>query len=266
MAREREMFAVVIPAYNEGPTLTAHLEAVGAALVDAGPGHALVVVDDGSSDDTAEAIAAATVPEGVEFRSLQHAQNQGYGAALRTGTEGAAELGSAWVLYMDADGTNPPDHITRFLDAAGPDVDHLKATRYGPGARVDGVPFLHRTVSRLGNSVTRLLLRSAPRDTTNGFRAIRTEHALAMPLSERGFPVIMEELRWAYRAHLRGRDVPTSLGTRSEEQRPTAFGYRPSTMWHYFRHVLAAVGDRFRGRSTRGWRVPDDEGPMSNER
>jgi len=255
MDADTAAFAVVVPAYNEGAGIRVHLERIADTLGGLGAVHALIVVDDGSTDDTRAGIEATHVPPSVEFRAVVHASNRGYGAALRSGAACAAELGRGWILFMDADGTNPPEHIARFVEAARPGVDHLKATRYGAGAGVIGVPWARRTLSRFGNALARLLLRRAPRDTTNGFRAIRTNEALAMPLSESGFPVIMEELRWAYRHGLWGDDVPTTLGTRSETQRATSLGYRPSTMWRYFRHVLGATADRARRRSTHGWRV-----------
>jgi dolichol-phosphate mannosyltransferase len=253
MGSEPEPFAVVIAAYNEGAAVRVHLEAVGSALARIAGNHALVVVDDGSSDDTTAGIAAASIPPSVDVAAVRHEQNRGYGAALRTGATRAAELGRAWVLFMDADGTNPPAHIERFVRAAHPGVDHLKGTRYGPDAAVVGVPAGRRLVSRAGNGFARLLLRTPPRDTTNGFRAIRTGPFLAMPLAESGFPIIMEELRWAYRAGLHGRDVPTTLSTRADDQRASGFGYRPATIWRYARHVLAAAGDRVRRRSREGW-------------
>ena len=195
------------------------------------------------------------MPPSVGFVAASHERNQGYGAALRTGAVCAQELGRDWVLFMDADGTNPPLDIERFIRAAHPEVDHLKATRYGKRAGVVGVPFARRAVSRVGNAVARVLLKRPPRDTTNGFRAVRTERFLAMPLTERGFPIIMEELRWAYRARLRGADVPTVLGARTELQRASGFGYRPQTIWRYLRHVVLTVGDRLGRRSREGWRA-----------
>ena len=83
-------------------------------------------------------------------------------------------------------------------------------------------------------------------DPTNGFRAIRTEAFLKMPLTERGFAIIMEELVWARRLGLRIANLPTVLTNRTEDVRPTSFEYRPSLVWRYLRHTLTLAADRLR--------------------
>jgi glycosyltransferase involved in cell wall biosynthesis len=94
----------LIPGYQEGPRI---------AAVVAGAGHHLpvVVVDDGSTDDTAGQAesAAATV--------IRQVPNQGKGAALRTGFRYALERGANAVVTLDADGQHDPEEIPAFLEA-----------------------------------------------------------------------------------------------------------------------------------------------------
>src|SRR5688572_31349454 len=96
-----ESFSIVVPAYNEQGAVVATLErALEAARgLDVGPVE-VILVDDGSTDKTAE--LAAGVP-GV--RVLRHERNRGYGAAIKTGF--AAAKGS-WLGFLDADGTCDP--------------------------------------------------------------------------------------------------------------------------------------------------------------
>ncbi|MEO5966600.1 MAG: glycosyltransferase family 2 protein [Candidatus Limnocylindrales bacterium] len=94
----------VVPGYEEGPRIGAVVSATRAHL-------AVLVVDDGSTDDTAANAEAA----GAEV--LRQVPNQGKGAALRAGFRRALEDGYDAVLALDADGQHAPDEIPRFLAA-----------------------------------------------------------------------------------------------------------------------------------------------------
>jgi glycosyltransferase involved in cell wall biosynthesis len=94
----------VVPAHNEGPRVSA-VVAGARRLV------SVLVVDDGSTDDTAERARAA----GAEV--LRRAPNAGKGAALRAGFRRALDTGCDAVVILDADGQHDPTEIPSFLDA-----------------------------------------------------------------------------------------------------------------------------------------------------
>jgi glycosyltransferase involved in cell wall biosynthesis len=98
--------AIVVPAYNEergiGPTITR----LRSAMEDSGFTYEIVVVDDGSTDATAERAAESDV------RVVRLPGNRGYGAALKAGIAATA---STFVCIIDADGTYPADMIPRLL-------------------------------------------------------------------------------------------------------------------------------------------------------
>ena len=94
----------IIPAYQEGPR-------VGGVVLGATAHLPVLVVDDGSSDDTAARAGAAGAAV------LVQRPNQGKGAALRAGFGWALERGFAAVVTLDADGQHDPAEIPRFLDA-----------------------------------------------------------------------------------------------------------------------------------------------------
>jgi glycosyltransferase involved in cell wall biosynthesis len=108
---DRSRIAIVIPALNESSTITDVVIGVGAYGIP-------IVVDDGSSDDTAKLakLAGAFV--------VSHGRNMGYDSALNTGFKLAAELGSEIIITADADGQHDPLLITKFINAidAGSDV------------------------------------------------------------------------------------------------------------------------------------------------
>ena len=77
-------------------------------------------------------------------------------------------------------------------------------------------------------------------DATNGFRAIRTELFLKMPLREKGFVIIMEELMWARRYNCTVTNVATTLYSRSAEQRSTMFNYTLGQVCVYLKYAMMA--------------------------
>ena len=107
----RHRLGVVVPAFNEANTITSVVEAVCRYGVP-------IVVDDGSSDETAKlaAISGATV--------VSHGVNKGYDKALESGIVKADEIGCEFVVTIDADGQHDPESLHRYLELldAGADV------------------------------------------------------------------------------------------------------------------------------------------------
>lgn len=98
---------IIIPAYQEEKGIGPVLEQLQTVLEKMGKAYPIIVVDDGSTDRTAE-IAKSF---GVEV--YHHEENRGYGAALKTGIR---HTQSEYILIIDADGTYPPDELPRILE------------------------------------------------------------------------------------------------------------------------------------------------------
>jgi dolichol-phosphate mannosyltransferase len=240
-----QSLGVVIPMFNEEAGAEGCVEALLPVLESLGREARLITVDDGSSDGTREVLERlARSRDRLVVEA--HERNRGYGAALRTGAEAAHRLGLHWVLFMDSDLTNPPSDIPRFAELIDGPVDYVKGSRFEPGGSMSGVPPRRRLLSVAANRVSRLAAGHGVSDPTNGFRAIRTDAFLKMPLAEHGFAIIMEELVWALRLRLRCASLPTVLTSRDRNLRPTSFGYRPSLLWRYGRYTLTLAADRLR--------------------
>jgi glycosyltransferase involved in cell wall biosynthesis len=106
-------YALVIPAYNESATLR---DLVRAALKHIGT---VIVVDDGSTDDTVETLA------GLPITLLRHPRNLGKAASLWGGMQAALSLGAQGIVTMDGDGQHDPEELPRLLKAAAAHPDKL---------------------------------------------------------------------------------------------------------------------------------------------
>jgi len=161
---------VILPGYNVGR----HLAQVVSDIRAAQPGIRILVVDDGSTDDT----AAVATSLGVDLRV--HTPNRGKGAALATGFAWALEAGLDWVFTMDADGQHRPEEMQGFLDATA--RDHLDVV---VGNRMDArqdMPWLREQTNLFTSWVVSRLAGVSIRDSQNGFRLFRTAclHGLAL--------------------------------------------------------------------------------------
>lgn len=197
---------VVLPAHNEEGNIVELLAELDHTATELAPMYdtVAVVVDDGSTDRTAELAtgfpakrAAGRAPR-LEVHVVRHSTNRGLAAALRTGFEYTSALASGEdiVVTMDADNTHPPRLLPSMLRSIRDGRDVVIASRYRRGARVIGLSWKRRFLSRIASLLFRALcpIRSV-RDYTCGFRAFRAsvlQRALAQDphfISEKGFTV-----------------------------------------------------------------------------
>lgn len=161
--------SVVIPAYNEQEgirDIIRRVLAVRAKLAEVGVNDLeLLVIDDGSRDDTAE---IARHEEDV--RLIQHRTNRGYGAALKTGfSQARGEL----IGFLDADGTYPPEHLPQLCEAARNGADLVV------GSRMTGLRSSMPITRRIGNLLFARLLSLVGRypvsDSASGMRVFKRQ-------------------------------------------------------------------------------------------
>lgn len=204
--------SVIVPAFDEGPHVHPHLRRIVAVLETFGQSFEVLLVDDGSGDDTAaQARAAAT--DDPRIRVLSHARNQGKGAALATGC--AAAEGET-LVFLDADLDIAPEEVgplVECLERARADV--AVGSKYLPGAR-QRRPRVRTILSRLHLAVTSVLFRLPIRDTQTGLKALRREVArrLVPALSSRRFAFDVELLVLAHRAGCRIVAAPVTVDFR----------------------------------------------------
>ncbi|QDS93190.1 Undecaprenyl-phosphate mannosyltransferase [Roseimaritima multifibrata] len=165
---------LALPAYNEQASLPELMERIGEAFADSGHPYEVIIVDDGSQDDTLKIACQWSFQMPVHV--LQHKQNQGLGVtirdALREATDRAGERDI--IVTMDADNTHPPGLIDRMVRTIGEGCDVVIASRFQNGARVIGVPF-NRAILSIGARLifTLIFPTRGVRDYTSGYRAYR---------------------------------------------------------------------------------------------
>jgi glycosyltransferase involved in cell wall biosynthesis len=152
--------SVVVPAYNEAAHVAEQVRAIEGVLSTSGWEYEIIVVDDGSTDGTAEAAADAGV------RVVRRTRNGGYGAALKLGIRLAR---FEWILITDADGTYPVEAIPRLL-AASATNSMIVGARTGASVRV---PVERRPAKWFLNRLASYLAGQRLPDLNSGLRLIR---------------------------------------------------------------------------------------------
>ena len=153
--------SVVIPAYNEAGAIAECTRSLLEVLAEAPFTCEVIVVDDGSSDDTAAQVRDL---EGVHL--LQHKSNRGYGAALKTGIRRArGEI----IVITDADGTYPVDRIPELV-AGMRECDMVVGARTGESVRV---PALRKPAKWFLTRLASYLAEAEIPDLNSGLRAFR---------------------------------------------------------------------------------------------
>ena len=153
--------SVIIPAYNEAAHVADQVASVERVMRTSGWNYEIIVVDDGSSDGTAQ--AANTVGFA---RVVRRAQNRGYGAALKLGVRLARH---DWILITDADGTYPVESIPALL-AQSETNSMVVGSRTG---EVVKVPFARRPAKWFLNRLASYLAGRHLPDINSGLRLMR---------------------------------------------------------------------------------------------
>ncbi len=156
---------VIIPAYNEAMVLPEVLK----ELLDCNPSYNIVVVDDGSADDTFDVAARYPV------HLLRHLINLGQGAALATGIEYALKEKADVVVTFDADGQMSPQDIGTLVDkVVKENFDAALGSRFLTGTP-EGITKLKKKLLKLATIITRLTTGLNLTDTHNGIRAFKAQ-------------------------------------------------------------------------------------------
>ncbi len=202
--RLQRSISIIIPAYNEEGRLPSTLDAVHAYLAGSGWAFAeIVVVDDGSSDDTAKVAASAGA------RVLQNPGNRGKGYSVR---HGMLEATGEWALFSDADLSTPIEELEKLWAAAGAAQAQIAIGSRAVDRSLIGVrqPVFRETMGKIFNVAMRAVTGLPFRDTQCGFKLF--ESGAARDIFGRqmldGFGFDVEVLYIAKRLGYRALEIP----------------------------------------------------------
>jgi glycosyltransferase involved in cell wall biosynthesis len=213
----RGAVAVVIPAYNEAESIGDVVRRVPPSVC--GVRTAVLVVDDGSSDATAEAARDA----GAEV--ARHERNQGGGAAIRTGYQAARAGGALLIVTLDADGQHLPEEMERLV---APIVEGRADVVIGSRTLGSADPntFARELGLRVFNRVISTITRQTITDCSSGYRAIKADALDDLVLRQEQFHA-SEFLIESVKRGLRLQEAPITVAARQHGQtkKPTSLLY-----------------------------------------
>ncbi len=206
------ILSIIIPCYNERegiPSMYTRFAAVIPELRQRTEVE-LVLVDDGSSDGSAELLETAFSRLGG-VTVLRHTRNRGLGAALRTGF---ARAHGDIIVTCDSDGTYPFEEIPALIDRLIPGVDIVTASPYHPAGGIENVPAYRIFISKGASLCYRLLVGRHIHTYTALFRAYRREVIDQVVTRDDGFLMVTELLVESILAGFHVAEYPAILRVR----------------------------------------------------
>lgn len=167
-------YSIVIPAFNEAARIERALSCVSGCIRKSGWDAEVLVVDDGSADNTA-VLVERWARDHPEVRLIRNGRNRGKGYSVRNGMlRAAGEI----VMFTDADLSSPIEEAERLFAALADGADVAIGSRWLIGKRiVHKQPLYRRIFGRCFNALTRTIMRLPFADTQCGFKAFRREAA-----------------------------------------------------------------------------------------
>ena len=176
-------FLTVLPIYNEEASVDTVLDLVVKHAQD------VLVVDDGSTDGTSALLAKRS-----DVKVLDHGKNRGYGAALISGFQYAADNGYQFVVTIDCDGQHEPQRIQDFvsrIENSGADI--VSGSRYLEDFGEDtAAPVERRKINQIITETIGRVMQIELTDAFCGFKAYRVEALQRLELTELGYAMPLE--------------------------------------------------------------------------
>jgi len=170
------MLWIIIPAYNEERDLPPLLPKINQVLLSKDISHRIVVVDDGSIDNTPSILEGFKSTLGLDV--VRHPINRGLGETERDGFEFVAMNANPedLIVRVEADNTHEPDYIVDLIAKLNAGYDVVNTSRFQPGGGQLGVDGYRAVISRAANLFMQLIFRiPSIRDYSCGYRAYRVQ-------------------------------------------------------------------------------------------
>ena len=194
--------SLVLPAYNEADNIEPMVAEATPALEANADSHEIIVVDDGSADETA-AVTRRVMESYPNVRLVEHPVNKGFGAAVFSGFTNAEK---DWIFYTDADRQFVLSELERFM----PHMDEADLIAGYRAPRRD--PFMRVFYGKGWSALCTLVFGYTVRDVDCGFKLFRRDiiQSLAPTIASRGATISIEWLVRAKRAGYRFVELPVT--------------------------------------------------------
>jgi glycosyltransferase involved in cell wall biosynthesis len=227
--RNRAATLVAIPVFNEVRHVDEVLKAVRRYARD------ILVVDDGSTDGTREALGRH-----VDIRIVFHESNEGYGSSLMDAFRFARRHQFDWVITVDCDHQHEPSYIPHFYpEIDRDDVDIISGSRYLAAAEARSKAPAERIA--INKEITRTLNENPGLELTDsfcGFKAYRTSAVAALDLTEKGYRFPLQLWIRAAHAGLKIREIPVPLIYHDPERNFAGRLEDPQYRFNYYIEII----------------------------
>jgi glycosyltransferase involved in cell wall biosynthesis len=199
MTPPAEVF-ILIPSYNEGKVIANTI----APLIE--KGYQVVVIDDCSTDDTADVLSSYPI------HYLRHSINLGQGAAIQTGIFYAQKCGANYAVTFDADGQHNYTEIPKMLEPleAGR-ADVVMGSRFMKGGVAEDIAAVRKNIIKTAIIVNGILTGLWLSDAHNGFRALNRTAIEKIRITQNRMAHATEILSLIKNANLRYEEVPVHI-------------------------------------------------------
>jgi len=220
--------SIIVPMFNEAENAESTLNRVKDALASFRGTYEIIVVNDGSLDNTLD-ILNRLAEQDKKLKVVSYSKNAGRGMALRKGfKESSGEI----IVSIDADLSYHPNYIIDFVETlrAEQDIDFVLASPYMPGGGVQNVPVLRLYISKLGNKILRFAMPNRIYTSTGIFRAYRKGVLESLELESDGKELHLEILSKALALGYRVKESPAILTSRKRGK--SKFKFRKTAISH----------------------------------
>lgn len=176
---------VILPAYNEATRIQPVIEEI------AEKGYKMVIVNDGSSDNTLEVIKESQKKYPKNIFIYSHIINRGVGMAMQTGFEAVLKYNPKYIVNMDSDGQHSVDDLNNVLE---PLVSGRAQAVIGV-RQLNDMPLSRNIANWIMNMLTRIFYNVKVSDSQTGFRAITSEALEKITINARGYLISSEFIR-----------------------------------------------------------------------
>jgi glycosyltransferase involved in cell wall biosynthesis len=191
--------SAVFPCYNDAETIGGLVDDVYAALTPLVPDVEVIVVNDGSADNS-RATLDSMAPDRPWLRVIHHETNGGYGKALLSGFRAAQ---NEWIFYTDGDAQYDAREAALLVSMATDDIDVVQGYKIGRGD-----PWHRKLIGRVYHHVVKRLFSLKVRDTDCDFRLFRRKLIIDRPLTSTSGVICVEMMRSFDRAGARFVETP----------------------------------------------------------